>query len=393
MGMLVDVRVFQNPMVLKFGLIYAVLAILAKVIGCALPAYFMNFNLLGVVRIGTGMIPRGEVALIIAGIGSTTMMVVNGMEQPVINPELFGIAIIMTLVTTIAAPPLLSMILSIKKKGVRKEVVDNKSIHIVYDLPSEIIKDLVRETMMENFSQEGFRHEPLGREGGVSRFRKDATTFTLTIENNRFDFESSAKEAMMIRAVMYETFVEIRRITSELKEFTLPAHNEFTIDNKEHEKIGKAPTKVNRVIPENAIIMDLQSPDHEGAILELIAKLGETSTLKDISLCKEDVLKRERIVSTCVPGGIALPHAKTEGAEKLIAAVGISKKGCTSSAKPDEKIHIYVLSLCPKTSAQPYLQFVAHVAKILARKENVEAILNAKTPEQIREIFLENYAK
>lgn len=393
MGMLVDIRVFQEPMVLKFGLIYAVLAILAKVIGCALPAYFMNFNLLGAVRIGTGMIPRGEVALIIAGIGSTTMMVVNGVEQPIINPQLFGIAIIMTLITTIAAPPLLSIILSIKKKGVRKEVIDNESIHIVYDLPSEIIKDLVRETMMENFSQEGFRHEPLGREGGVSRFRKDATTFTLTVENNRFDFESSAKEAMMIRAVMYETFVEIRRITSELKEFTLPAHNEFSIENKEHEKIGKAPTKVNRVIPENGIIIDLQSPDHEGAILELIAKLSETNMLKDISLCKEDVLKRESIVSTCIPGGIALPHAKTEGTEKLIAAVGISKKGCTSSAKPNEKTHIYVLSLCPKTSAQPYLQFVAHVAKILARKDNVEAILNAKTPEQIREIFLGNYAK
>ena len=52
-----------------------------------------------------------------------------------------------------------------------------------------------------------------------------------------------------------------------------------------------------------------------------------------------------------------------------------------------------MLSLCPKTSAQPYLQFVAHVAKILARKENVEAIMDAKTPDQIREIFRENNMK
>ena len=393
MGMLVDVRVFQEPTVLKFGLIYAILAIIAKIIGCAFPAFFMNFNFLGSVRIGMGMIPRGEVALIIAGIGSTTMMTLNGQEVPIINAQLFGIAIIMTLITTIAAPPLLSMILSIKKKGVRKEVIDTKSVHIVYDLPSEIIKDLVRETMLENFSQEGFRHEPLGREGGVSRFRKDATTFSLTVENNRFDFESSAKEAMMIRAVMYETFVEIRRITSDLKEFTLPEQHEFSMEESEQEKIGKAPAKVNRVIPENGIILDLQSENHKDAILELIAKLGENNALKDIELCKEDVLKRESIVSTCVPGGIALPHAKTEGAEKLIAAVGISRKGCASTLKPDEKVHIYVLSLCPKTSAQPYLQFVAHVAKILARKENVEAIMNAETPEQIREIFRESSAK
>ena len=393
MGMLVNVRVFTDLDVLKFGLIYAVLAIIAKIVGCALPAFFMNFNMLGSVRIGMGMIPRGEVALIIAGIGSTTMMTLNGTQKAIIDEKLFGIAIIMTLITTIAAPPLLSMILSIKKKGVRKEVVDTKSVHIVYDLPSEIVKDLVRETMLENFSQEGFRHEPLGREGGVSRFRKDATTFTLTVENTRYDFESSPKEAMMIRAVMYETFVEIRRITSELKEFTLPEQNEFSVEGSEGNNIGKAPAKVNRVIPENGIILDLQAENHEAAILELIAKLGENRIIKDVELCKQDVLKRENIVSTCLPGGIALPHAKTDGAERLIAAVGISRKGCASTLKPDEKVHIYVLSLCPKTSAQPYLQFVAHVAKILARKENVEAIMNAKTPDQIREIFRENSMK
>ena len=286
-----------------------------------------------------------------------------------------------------------SMILSIQKKGVRKEVIDTKSVHIVYDLPSEIIKDLVRETMLENFSQEGFRHEPLGREGGVSRFRKDATTFTLSVENTKFDFESSPKEAMMIRAVMYETFVEIRRITSELKEFTLPEQNEFTVEGSDGNKIGKAPAKVNRVIPENGIILDLQSEKHEDVILELVTKLGESSIIKNVELCKEDVLKRESIVSTCLPGGIALPHAKTDGAERLIAAVGISRKGCVSTLKPGEKVHIYVLSLCPKTSAQPYLQFVAHVAKILARKENVEAIMNAKTTDEIRDIFQDNYMK
>ena len=247
--------------------------------------------------------------------------------------------------------------------------------------------------MLESFQQEGFRHEPLGREGGVSRFRKDATTFALTVENNRFDFESGEKEAMLIRAVMYETFVEIHKIIGDLKAFALPKNSEFSAQAAAQEKIGKAPAKVNRVIPENGIIMDLQSEDHEGAILELIAKLSETNGLKDVALCREDVLKREAIVSTCIPGGVALPHAKTEGAEKLIAAIGISRKGCTAAAAPQEKIHIYVLSLCPKTSAQPYLQFVAHVAKILARKEKVEAILQAETAEKVLEIFREDHSK
>jgi mannitol/fructose-specific phosphotransferase system IIA component (Ntr-type) len=91
-----------------------------------------------------------------------------------------------------------------------------------------------------------------------------------------------------------------------------------------------------------------------------------------------------------MPGGIALPHAKTDGTDRLIAAVGISKEGTVSPCNPEEKTHVYLLSLCPKHSDNPYLQFVAHAAKILSVKENVNAMMNATTPEAVRDIFTEN---
>ncbi len=61
--------------------------------------------MLGALRIGAGMTPRGEVALIIAGIGATTTMMLDGQPTPIIDPKLFGVAIIMTLMTTVVAPP------------------------------------------------------------------------------------------------------------------------------------------------------------------------------------------------------------------------------------------------------------------------------------------------
>jgi hypothetical protein len=222
MGMLVNVRVFTDLDVLKFGLIYAVLAIIAKVVGCALPAFFMNFNLLGSVRIGMGMIPRGEVALIIAGIGSTTMMVVNGQEQPIINPELFGVCIIMTLITTIAAPPLLTAMLNINKKGVRKEINDSDSVHTVYTLSSEIIRDFVIRVMQENFRRDGFRHSNMVHDGGIVSFRRGDVVFSLTVENNQLNFESDASEAVLIKTIMHETFIEIHQTMGELKNLTHP---------------------------------------------------------------------------------------------------------------------------------------------------------------------------
>ncbi len=92
MGMLVNFQAMAA--VLVFGLVVSFFGIISKVFGCGLPALIW-FNKRGAARIGMGMLPRGEVALIIAGVG---------LAQNVIGPEVFGVAIMMTLVTTIIAP-------------------------------------------------------------------------------------------------------------------------------------------------------------------------------------------------------------------------------------------------------------------------------------------------
>ena len=97
MGMLVDVTALGG--VWQFGIAATALAIIGKVVGSGVPALFTGFNLFGAWRIGIGMLPRGEVALIMAGIG---------VGAGLIRQELFGVAIIVTVVTTVLAPLVLA---------------------------------------------------------------------------------------------------------------------------------------------------------------------------------------------------------------------------------------------------------------------------------------------
>jgi Kef-type K+ transport system membrane component KefB len=96
MGMLVDVTTMGNALV--FGIVFTILAIFGKIVGSGTPALITGFNPIGAWRIGLGMMPRGEVALIIAGIG---------LSRGVIGPDLFGVSILMTVITTLLAPLLL----------------------------------------------------------------------------------------------------------------------------------------------------------------------------------------------------------------------------------------------------------------------------------------------
>jgi Kef-type K+ transport system membrane component KefB len=104
MGMKVDLRVFADLRVLSFATALTLAAIIGKQI-CSLAVAERGLNRLA---IGLGMIPRGEVGLIIAGLGVTLMLPSRaGVAEPIIGPATFGAVVIMVIITTLVTPPLL----------------------------------------------------------------------------------------------------------------------------------------------------------------------------------------------------------------------------------------------------------------------------------------------
>ena len=101
MGLKVDLRLFTRVDILGLAFALTVAAIIGKQI-CALGVVERGVNRLAV---GLGMIPRGEVGLIFAGIGATLMLpTANGVSQPVISSAIFGAVVIMVIITTLITP-------------------------------------------------------------------------------------------------------------------------------------------------------------------------------------------------------------------------------------------------------------------------------------------------
>lgn len=112
MGMKVDLRFFARPQSLGFALALTLAAIVGKQI-CSAGVIERGTNRLA---IGVGMIPRGEVGLIFAGIGATLMLPnSSGVSEAVIGPATFGAVVIMVVITTLVTPPLLKW--SLDRKG------------------------------------------------------------------------------------------------------------------------------------------------------------------------------------------------------------------------------------------------------------------------------------
>lgn len=104
MGMRVDLRSFARPELLGLAAALTVVAVAGKQV-CSLAVVERGVNRLSV---GLSMIPRGEVGLIFAGIGTTLVLPdASGKPVPVISPATFGAVVIMVIVTTLVTPPAL----------------------------------------------------------------------------------------------------------------------------------------------------------------------------------------------------------------------------------------------------------------------------------------------
>jgi Kef-type K+ transport system membrane component KefB len=118
MGMRVDLRAFARIELLGFAAALTLAAIVGKQI-CSLVVVERGLNR---AAIGLGMIPRGEVGLIFAGLGVTLVLPgAGGVNVPVINAGTFGVIVIMVIVTTLVTPPALKRALARTPRPVEDE--------------------------------------------------------------------------------------------------------------------------------------------------------------------------------------------------------------------------------------------------------------------------------
>jgi fructose-specific phosphotransferase system IIA component len=370
MGMMVNVHEIFSREVLVFGIIYSATAILSKVIGCGGPAMFLGFNVKGALRIGAGMVPRGEVALIIAGIG---------MASGVLDNFLFSAIILMTLITTLFAPPLLSMALKLPGIGTRKLGKENDTVSAVWEFYSDEIADVVIDTLLKDLKAEGFYVQMLNIDDGLSQARKGDIALSITESESTVTIETSKVNMPFVKTAMYEAIIDLHSAILKLEN----SSSAEALKKELAEMEGSFSSALFSMIQKNCICMDLQGETKEEVIEELLQMLAYKGKLQDFHLVMHDVLQRETIMSTGMEHGIAIPHAKTEGVTETTAAIGIKKSGVDFGSVDGEKTHLIILTISPTKNHFHHIQFLSAIISVLNEKTIRESVINAQSEDEL----------
>jgi len=137
----------------------------------------------------------------------------------------------------------------------------------------------------------------------------------------------------------------------------------------------------------------LVSPEHvlmnSGANSKtaIISEIAALLTSIDPDQAMEVIMERERLGSTGIGHGIAIPHGRLPELNEPVVAVARHAKGVDFDAIDAQPVHIIVLLLAPDNADKTHLELLAHLARILQQAHVREAIMKASSPEAVAALF------
>jgi fructose-specific phosphotransferase system IIA component len=136
-------------------------------------------------------------------------------------------------------------------------------------------------------------------------------------------------------------------------------------------------------ISSDSVIVPLKNTVKKEVIRELVDIMERNGKISNFREVYDEVLEREKSMSTGLGDGVAFPHARTDSVENITAAIGVSRDGIEFEAIDKKPVYIVVLILSPKKDSTPHLQFLSEMSKVLSKANVRQKIIEAQSPEEL----------
>lgn len=147
--------------------------------------------------------------------------------------------------------------------------------------------------------------------------------------------------------------------------------------------------KITDILEEDSIIEELTSRDKKGVLEELVSVLVKHGRLKDTEKSVQVLLERERLGSTGIGDGIAIPHGKLSQINNIICSFGRTRTGIDFQSIDEKPTYLFFLLLAPEDSASEHLQALARLSRLLKDEQLRKRLLKANTKKDIYRIIAE----
>ncbi len=151
--------------------------------------------------------------------------------------------------------------------------------------------------------------------------------------------------------------------------------------------------KVMDILVRDAVILDLVSTKKEDVLCEMAVALAKAEPSVDSNRLLEVLVEREGLQSTGIGEGVAIPHGKMPGLERLLASFARSVDGIDFASIDGQPSQLFFLLVVPEHSGGQHLKALARISRFFRDERFRQKLIEAETREDIYRCIEEEDAK
>ncbi len=147
--------------------------------------------------------------------------------------------------------------------------------------------------------------------------------------------------------------------------------------------------KISDILSTDVIAVNLETTDKEDAIKKVIDLGAKSNKILDKEKVSGTIFEREKLVSTGVGKGFAIPHGKTDSIKDVVAAFAITKEPIDFDSIDGEPVRFIFLLIGKENLLNTHIKLLSRISRLMNKDEFREKLLEAATPEEVLDIFKE----
>jgi PTS system nitrogen regulatory IIA component len=147
--------------------------------------------------------------------------------------------------------------------------------------------------------------------------------------------------------------------------------------------------KIVDILTEQSIVTELKGSTKKQVMEELIDAVLEYKPQLDRKRLMSVLLERERLGSTGIGDGIAIPHGKLKDLDQLVLSFGRSSQGVDFESMDGKPVHLFFLLVAPENCAGIHLRALAKIARLLKNSAIRKKLGSVTSREEIYSIIRE----
>ncbi len=147
--------------------------------------------------------------------------------------------------------------------------------------------------------------------------------------------------------------------------------------------------KILEILDEELILSDLKAGGKKEAIEEMAKLAVRHDERLNLDLLLDVLLEREKLGSTGIGDGVAIPHGKVPGIDEVIAVFARSTEGVDFESMDDKKAYLFFLLIAPENSSGAHLKALAKISRLMKEPQFRMRLMEAKSREEILRAFSE----